>query len=71
MSIRSGVKPFGPTLFLSKDGPSRESGRAGYELNPAEVPGRENLVEALDDFEVEDDRCSDHLGDNIQTTTKP
>ncbi|KAF4342182.1 hypothetical protein FBEOM_3915 [Fusarium beomiforme] len=51
-------------VSFSKDGPSAENGLAGYKLNFSEVAGRENQVEALEDFEVEEDRCSDHLEDD-------
>ncbi|KAF9774226.1 hypothetical protein IL306_007794 [Fusarium sp. DS 682] len=50
--------------FFFKKQVTREKGPAGVELRHMGIPGRENLVEALDDFEVEDDRASDHLDPN-------
>ncbi|KAF5554124.1 hypothetical protein FMEXI_2108 [Fusarium mexicanum] len=43
---------------------NRELGPGGVHLKDYGIPGRINLVEALSDMGMEDDRASDHLDDN-------
>ncbi|KAF9765898.1 hypothetical protein IL306_001743 [Fusarium sp. DS 682] len=45
---------------------NRELGPGGVPLKDIGIKGRHNLVEALSDMEIEDDRISYHLSENVE-----
>ncbi|KAF4445610.1 hypothetical protein F53441_10674 [Fusarium austroafricanum] len=81
MAINRGVNPNDlgelftvpemPYFFGNKKAINREVGPGGVELKDSGTPGLINLVEALDDFEEEADRVSDHFDTNDEYIEVP